>query len=67
MADFPQASVARDQMEYASSELSTYQNGQITKLFNDNIQAALLGNMTPEEALDKSQQQADDILKKYRK
>ncbi|MFX3632388.1 MAG: ABC transporter substrate-binding protein [Candidatus Pristimantibacillus sp.] len=67
VTEFPQAAVARDQMDYADSELSTYQNGQITKLFNDNIQAALLGNMTPDEALDKSQQQADDILKKYRK
>ncbi|MDN4068584.1 ABC transporter substrate-binding protein [Paenibacillus vini] len=67
VAGFPQAAVARDQMEYASSELSTYQNGQVTKLFNDNIQSALLGEMTPEEALEKSQQQADEILKKYRK
>lgn len=67
VAGFPQAAVARDQMQYASSELSTYQNGQVTKLFNDNIQSALLGEMTPEEALEKSQQQADEILKKYRK
>jgi sn-glycerol 3-phosphate transport system substrate-binding protein len=65
--DFPQAAVARDQLQYADSELSTYQNGQVTKLFNDNIQAALLGTMTPKEALDKSQQQADDILKSFQK
>ncbi|OPH55021.1 ABC transporter substrate-binding protein [Paenibacillus ferrarius] len=65
--DFPQAAVARDQLQYADSELSTFQNGQVTKLFNDNIQAALLGNMSPKEALDKSQQQADDILKTFRK
>ncbi|KRE86340.1 ABC transporter substrate-binding protein [Paenibacillus sp. Soil766] len=65
--DFPQAAVARDQLKYADSELSTYQNGQVTKLFNDNIQAALLGTMTPKEALDKSQQQADDILKNFQK
>ncbi|MEW9701324.1 ABC transporter substrate-binding protein [Paenibacillus sp. SI8] len=65
--DFPQAAVARDQLQYADSELSTYQNGQVTKLFNDNIQAALLGNMSPKEALDKAQQQAEDILKNFRK
>lgn len=64
--DFPQAAVARDQLEYADSELSTFQNGQVTKLFNDNIQAVLLGNMTPQEALDKSQQQADAILKNFK-
>lgn len=65
--DFPQAAVARDQLQYADSELSTFQNGQVTKLFNDNIQAVLLGKMTPKEALDKSQAQADDILKNFQK
>ncbi|MBP1965439.1 ABC transporter substrate-binding protein [Paenibacillus aceris] len=65
--DFPQAAVARDQLQYADSELSTFQNGQVTKLFNDNIQAALLGKMSAKEALDKSQQQADEILKNFRK
>lgn len=64
--DFPQAKIARDQLEYADSELSTYQNGQVTKLFNDNIQAALQGEMTAKEALEKSQTQADDILKAFK-
>ncbi|NOU94653.1 extracellular solute-binding protein [Paenibacillus sp. LMG 31456] len=63
---FPQAKVARDQLEYADSELSTYQNGQVTKIFNDNIQAALLGKMTAKEALQKSQEQADQILKAFK-
>ncbi|MNG03484.1 hypothetical protein D3C84_865690 [compost metagenome] len=54
-------------MQYASSELSTHQNGQVTKLFNDNIQAVLTGTMTAEDALNKSQQQADEILKAFRK
>lgn len=67
VADFPAAAVARDQLEHADSELSTYQNGQVTKIFNDNIQAALLGNMTAKEALEKSQQQADGILKQFQK
>lgn len=61
--DFPPAKVARDQLEYAHSELSTYQNGEVTKIFNDNIQAALMGNMTAKEALEKSQNQATQILK----
>lgn len=65
--EFPAAKVARDQLEYADSELSTYQNGQVTKLFNDNIQAALLGNMTAKEALEKSQTAADQILKNFKK
>ncbi|HIW32645.1 MAG TPA: ABC transporter substrate-binding protein [Candidatus Paenibacillus intestinavium] len=64
--EFPQAKIARDQLEYAHSELSTYQNGQVTKLFNDNIQAALQGDMTAKEALEKSQTQADEILKSFK-
>lgn len=63
---FPQSKVARDQLEYAHSELSTYQNGQITKLFNDNIQAALLGKSSAKDALEKSQQAADQILKNFK-
>ena len=61
--EFPPAKVARDQLEYAHSELSTYQNGEVTKIFNDNIQAALMGNMSAKEALEKSQTQATQILK----
>lgn len=67
VSEFPAAAIARDQLEHADSELSTYQNGQVTKIFNDNIQAALLGNMTAKEALEKSQQQADGILKQFQK
>jgi len=66
VADFPQAAVARDQLEYADSELSTYQNGQVQKIVNDNIQAALSGTMTAQEALQKSQQQATDVLKNFK-
>jgi len=65
VADFPEAAVARDQLEFANSELSTYQNGQVTKIFNDNIQAALLGTLSAKEALAKSQEQADGILKPF--
>jgi len=63
--EFPQAAVARDQLQYADSELSTYQNGLVTKILNDNIQAALHGNVTPKEALQKSQSEADRILAPY--
>ncbi|MCU6707797.1 ABC transporter substrate-binding protein [Paenibacillus sp. J5C_2022] len=65
VADFPYAAVARDQLEHADSELSTYQNGQVTKAFNDSIQAALLGTSSVKEALKKAQDQADGILKPF--
>jgi len=63
--EFPQAAVARDQLQYADSELSTYQNGMVTKFLNDNVQAALSGDITPKEALEKSQSDADRTLAPY--
>ncbi|WP_319529740.1 ABC transporter substrate-binding protein [uncultured Cohaesibacter sp.] len=64
--DVPQALVARDQLEYAVAELSTYDNQRITNFLNDAIHAAIAGEKTPEEALKEAQAQADRILKKYR-
>ncbi|MBU9711908.1 ABC transporter substrate-binding protein [Evansella tamaricis] len=60
--DFPQAAVARDQLEFASAELSTHQNGRVYKAINDNLQAAVVGQKTPEEALKDAQEEADRIL-----
>lgn len=66
VADFPPAAVARDQLEFATAELSTYQNGRVRKLLDDAIQAALTGSKTPTEALSGAQKQADRLLKRYR-
>lgn len=63
---FPYAAVARDQLEYATAELSTYQTGRVRKLLDDAIQAALTGSKTPEAALKMAQKQADRLLKQYR-
>ncbi len=64
--DFPPAAVARDQLEFATAELSTYQTGRVRKLLDDAIQAALTGTKTPEDALGQAQSQADRLLKRYR-
>ena len=64
--DFPYAAVARDQLQYATAELSTYQTGRVRKLLDDAIQAALTGAQTPEKALGEAQTQADRLLKQYR-
>jgi sn-glycerol 3-phosphate transport system substrate-binding protein len=63
---FPYAAVARDQLEYATAELSTYQTGRVRKLLDDAIQSALTGAQTPEKALGEAQKQADRLLKQYR-
>jgi sn-glycerol 3-phosphate transport system substrate-binding protein len=64
--EFPYAAVARDQLEYATAELSTYQTGRVRKLLDDAIQAVLTGRKTPEAALQEAQKQADRLLKPYR-
>jgi sn-glycerol 3-phosphate transport system substrate-binding protein len=64
--DFPYAAVARDQLKYATAELSTYQTGRVRKLLDDAIQAALTGSKTPDAALKEAQAQADRLLKQYR-
>jgi sn-glycerol 3-phosphate transport system substrate-binding protein len=66
VAEFPPAAVARDQLEFATAELSTYQTGRVRKLLDDAIQAALTGSKTPKAALTEAQAQADRLLKGYR-
>ncbi len=66
VSEFPPAAVARDQLEFATAELSTYQTGRVRKLLDDAIQAALTGSKSPDEALGAAQSQADRLLKRYR-
>jgi len=63
---FPYAAVARDQLEFATAELSTYQTGRVRKALDDAIQAALTDAMSPAEALSEAQSTADRLLKPYR-
>ena len=64
--DFPPALVARDQLEFAVAELSTYQNQRVTTIFNDALAAAIIGEKAPADALAEAQKKADAILKDYR-
>jgi len=64
-ADFPQALVARDQLEFAVAELSTFENGKVTQAFNDALAAAIAGEKTAQDALDEAQAKAERILKPY--
>lgn len=65
-ADFPPALVARNQLEYAVAELSTYENQRVTAVFNDALASAITGAKSAEEALAEAQKKADSILKAYR-
>lgn len=64
--DFPQAGVAREQLEYAERELATYHAQEIGQLGSTAVQEAVSGERTPEEALKHAQEQADEILEEYR-
>lgn len=64
--DFPPALVARDQLEFAVAELSTYENQRVTAVFNDALAAAITGAKPVEDALAEAQKKADGILKAYR-
>lgn len=65
-ADFPPATVARDQLEFAVAELSTYQNQRVTGIFNDALAAAITGQKDAATALADAQAQAEAILADYR-
>jgi sn-glycerol 3-phosphate transport system substrate-binding protein len=64
-AEFPPAVVARDQFQYATPELSTFQTGRVRKLLDDAIQASLTGQKQPAEALKAAQNEAMRLLKPY--
>ena len=57
--------VARDQLNYATAELSTFQTGRVRKLLDDAIQSALTGNESPKQALEKAQKSAERLLRRY--
>jgi sn-glycerol 3-phosphate transport system substrate-binding protein len=66
VSEFPQAAVARDQLKFATPELSTFQTGRVRKALDDAIQAAITGSKTPAEALKSAQQESDRLLKSYK-
>ncbi len=64
-AEVPQASVAYEQLPYAKPELTTYNAAEIWRILNDNIQSAIVGDATAEEALNNAQEEANAILEQY--
>jgi len=64
--DFPAALVARDQLEHAVAEFSTFETARVREGLNNAIQAALTGTKTPAEALGEAQTAADRLLRPYK-
>ena len=63
--EVPQAKVAYDQIPYSAPVLTTYNAAEIWRVLNDNIQSAVVGDATPQEALTAAQEQATEILAEY--
>lgn len=64
--EFPPALVARDQLEHAVAEFSTFETARVREGLNNAIQAALTGAAPADEALAEAQAAADRLLSAYR-
>ena len=67
VAEFPAATVARDQLREAVAELSTHENQRVTRVLNGAIVAALEGRKSPQQALADEQGDAERILLPYQR
>ena len=65
-AEFPPALVARDQLENAIAEFSTYETSRVRDGLNNAIQAVLTGTKDAKSALGEAQEAAERLLKDYR-
>ncbi|GHH04049.1 ABC transporter substrate-binding protein [Pseudodonghicola xiamenensis] len=64
--EFPPALVARDQLESAIAEFSTFETARVREGLNNAVQAALTGTKSAAEALDEAQTSAERLLSAYR-
>ena len=62
---FPAALVARNQLEHAVAEFSTFETARVREGLNNAIQAALTGSMSAEDALAEAQAAAERLLAAY--
>ena len=66
-SQFPQALVARDQLQVAYAEFSVYDQGRVQDILDTAIEAVMTGQQTPAAAMKAAQTQADAVLSQYRK
>ncbi len=65
-ASFPPALVARNQLQHAVAEFSTFETARVRDGLNNAIQSALTGSKSPEDALGEAQSAAERLLKPYK-
>ena len=64
--EFPPALVARNQLQNAVAEFSTFETARVREGLNNAIQAALTDAKTPEDALAEAQKSAVRLLRAYK-
>jgi sn-glycerol 3-phosphate transport system substrate-binding protein len=64
-ASFPPALVARNQLQHAVAEFSTFETARVRDGLNNAIQSALTGAKSPADALGDAQAAAKRLLKAY--
>ena len=64
-AEFPPALVARNQLEHAVAEFSTFETARVREGLNNAIQAALTGEKSSADALKEAQASAVRLLRDY--
>ena len=66
LAETPQAGATRDALQYAEAEFSVQDLGEVRNIFHDYLQKAYNGEMSPEEAMNAAQAEADAALEPFR-
>jgi sn-glycerol 3-phosphate transport system substrate-binding protein len=64
--EVPQAAIPLSALEFAESEFSTQNLGEVRNIFHDYLQQAFNGEMSPEEAMAAAQIEADAALEAFR-
>ena len=65
LEEWPQAAIGLEALKYAAPELTVYDCAKIWRIFNDYVQAAIIGEMSAQEAMDAAQEEATQALSKY--
>lgn len=65
LAKVPQAATAKDQLDYACSELRVHNNQRALQALKQGVDAAMTGAMTPEEAMKQAQTEVEALLESY--
>lgn len=64
--EVPQAAQTRDALQYAGKELAVQNLGEVRDIFHQYLQAAFNREMSPQEAMEQAQQEADSALEPFR-